>query len=262
MRTPSASLGRGSARARYATIALAIAFLIGVGGCAQEGGDASPSATPTKSATPDEPSASLAPGVRPLRNPDVDPGVPEILDPGTYVLDRFPIDLAFDIPDGDPGWHAGKAAADLAVLLWYTPPEITYGLALWTAENVYADPCDTAAGELQPPIGPSVNELVAALSSSRAFEVSPPIDVTVGDFRGKEIELTAVGPEDACPDAVPWLGAEETGGLEAGETIPVQILDVDGVRVVVRSIEPDERDAAGEAELEQILDSIRIEPAS
>jgi hypothetical protein len=210
--------------------------------------------------TPDQPSVS--PGVRPLRNPDIDPGVPEILDPGTYVLDRFPVDLAFDIAEGDPGWHAGKAAPDLAVLLRYTPPEITYGLAIWTAENVYADPCDTAAGELEPPIGPSVDELVAALSNLPAFEVSPPVEVTVGAFRGKEINLTAVGPEDDCPDAIPWLGAEETGGLEAGETIPVQILDVDGVRVVVRSIEPDRRDAAGEAELDQIVDSLRTGPGS
>jgi hypothetical protein len=88
------------------------------------------------------------------------------------------------------------------------------------------------------------------------------VDVTVGAFRGKEIELTAVGPGDDCPDAIPWLGAEETGGLEAGETIPVQILDVDGVRVVVRSIEPDRRDAAGEAELDQIVDSLRTGPGS
>ena len=261
MRTSNALLGRASAGVTYATIALAVALLIG--GCGQQGGDAPPRATPASSLTRDEPSASLAPGVRPLRNPDIDPGVPEILEPGTYVLDRFPVDLAFDIREDDPpGWHAGKAASDIAILLWYTPPEITYGLALWTAENVYADPCDTAAGELEPPIGPSVDELVAALANLPAFEVGPPVDVTVGAFRGKEIELTAVGPEDECPDAIPWLGAEETGGLEAGETIPVQILDVDGVRVVVRSIEPDQRDAAGEAELDQILDSLRIEPGS
>jgi hypothetical protein len=257
MRTPSALLGRGSARAAYATTGLAVALLIG--GCGLEAGDASPRATPTSSVTTDEPSVSLAPGVRPLRNPDIDPGVPEILDPGTYVLDRFPVDLAFDIPDGDPpGWHAGKAAPDVAVLLWYTPPEITYGFALWTADNVYADPCDPAAGELEPPIGPSVDDLVAALANLPAFEVSPPVDVTVGAFTGQEIELTAVGPEGDCPEAVPWRGGEDTIGLAPGETVRVQILDVDGVRIVMRTVEPDQRDAAIEAELDQILDSLRI----
>jgi hypothetical protein len=261
MRTSSASLGAGSARTRYATIALAVGLL--TVGCGLEGGDASPRATTGPSLTAVEPSASFATGVRPLRNPDIDPGVPEIVEPGTYVLDRFPVELALDIPDGaPPGWHAGKAAPDVAVLLWYTPPEITYGLALWPAENVYADPCDLAAGEAEPPIGPSVDDLVAALSTLPAFDVRPPVDVTVGAFRGKEIELTAVGAEEDCPDAIPWRGAEETGGLGPGEMARLQILDVDGVRIVVRVVEPDQRDAAVEAELDQILDSLRIEPPS
>ena len=259
--TPSALLGRGGPRVAYATIALCVALLIG--GCGREAGDTSPRATPTSSVRTDEPSVSPAPGVRPLRNPDIDPGVPEILDPGTYVLDRFPVDLAFDIPDGDPpGWHAGMAAPDVAVVLWYTPPEITYGFALWTAESVYADPCHPAAGELEPPIGPSVDDLVAALSNLPAFQVNAPVDVTVGAFRGKEIELTAVGPEGDCPGAIPWRGAEETIGLAPGETVRLQILDVDGVRIVMRTVEPVQRDAAVEAELNQILNSIRIEPPS
>lgn len=259
MRTPSASLSLGSARPRYATIALALL----IGGCGQEGADASPKATTNPSLTAVEPSVSLPPGVRPLRNPDIDPGVPEILEPGTYVLDRFPVQLALDIPDGaPPGWHAGKAAPDVAVLLWYTPPEITYGFRLWPAENVYADPCDPAAGEAEPPIGPSVDDLVAALSTLPGFDVSPAVDVTVGAFRGKEIELTAVGPEEDCPDPIPWRGAEEIGGLEPGETVRLQILDVDGVRIVVWVVEPDQRDAAVEAELDQILDSLRVEPPS
>jgi len=263
MRTPTDSPGCGSTRFAHATIALGVALLIG--GCGGGGRDVdgtSPKATPASTVT-DEPTVSPAPGVRPLRNPDIDPGVPEILDPGTYVLDRFPVELTFDIPDGEPpGWHAGKASPEVAVVLWYTPPEITYGFAIWTAENVYADPCDPAAGELEPPIGPSVDDLVAGLSNLSAFEVSAPVDVTVGAFSGKEIEVTAVGPEGDCPEAIPWRGAEETGGLGAGETVRVQILDVNGVRIVTRTVEPDQRDAAVEAELHQILDSIRLEPPS
>ena len=263
MRKRNAWLGRSSSAVTYVIVGLAFALL--TAGCGLEGGDASPRATTGPSPTAVEPSASFATGVRPLRNPDIDPGVPEILEPGTYVLDRFPVELVFDVPDGPPpGWHAGKAAPDVAVLLWYTPPEITYGFALWPVENVYADPCDPAAGEAEPPIGPSVDDLVAALSTLPAFDVSPPVDVAVGAFRGREIELTAVGPAEDCPDAIPWRGAEGTGGLGPGETARLQILDVDGVRIVVRVVEPDQRDAdaAVEAELDGILDSLRLEPRS
>jgi hypothetical protein len=44
-----------------------------------------------------------------------------------------------------------------------------------------------------------------------------------------------------------------------GETFRVQILDVDGVRIVLYTAEPAERDAAAESERQQILDSIRVE---
>jgi hypothetical protein len=191
--------------------------------------------------------------------------VTEILEPGTYVLDRFPVDLAFDIPDGEPpGWHAGQATADTAIVLWYTPPDITYGFAFWNVDNVYADPCNAAAGELEPAIGPSVDDLVAALSSLPGLQASAPVDVTIGAFQGREIELTTLDFE-GCPQITvftsgdPDLAANYVNPLP-GETFRVQILDVDGVRIVLYTHAPAQRDAAVEAELQQILDTIRIEP--
>jgi hypothetical protein len=189
--------------------------------------------------------------------------VPEILEPGTYVLDRFPVHLAFDIPDGEPpGWHAGQATENTAIVLWYTPPDITYLFAFWNVDNVYVDPCDAAAGELEPPIGASVDDLVAALSSLAGLQATAPVDVTVGAFRGKEIELTTLDFGN-CPNVTAFSPGDRTDpGLVNpldGETFRVQILDVDGLRIVLYTAEPAERDAAAEAELQQILDSIRIE---
>jgi hypothetical protein len=233
-------------------------LLLAIGGCAggQDAGGTSQTAVPMASPTTDEPRVSPSPSVRPLR----DQGETAILDPGTYVLDQFPVDLAFDIPDGDPpGWHVGYSRPDVATVLWYTPPEITYAFAFWTGENLYVDPCDPAAGELEPPIGPSVDDLVAALSNQRGFRATDPVDVTVGAFRGKEIELTALELAEDCPEVIPWSGADDTAGLATGETLRVQILDVDGVRIVTHAREPAQPDAAVEAELHQILDSIRIE---
>jgi hypothetical protein len=235
-----------------------LSLLLAIGGCVggQGARDTSPTTVPVPSLTSDESSGVSSPIVRPLR----DQGGTAILDPGTYVLDQFPVDLAFDIPDGDPpGWHVGFSRSDVATVLWYTPPEITFAFAFWTGENLYVDACDPAAGELAPPIGPSVDDLVAALSNQPGFGATDPVDVTVGAFRGKEIELTALRLAEDCPAVVPWTGADDTAGLASGETLRAQILDVDGVRIVTHARAPVQPDAAVEAELQQILDSIRVE---
>ena len=248
-----------------------LALVLAIGGCGQASGTGGPltAAAPSATASPtsDEPSGSPSPIVRPLRNPDIDPGVPEVLEPGTYVLDRFPVDLAFDIPDGSPpGWHAGTASEDFAILMWYTPPEITYVVAFWPVDDVHVDPCDAAAGELEPPVGPSVDALVTALSNLPGFQATDPVDVTVGAFRGKEIVLTALDSGADCPAAIAFSSGDDITDVSAGESLRLQILDVDGVRIVmsparwVNTREPTERNPAAEAELQQILDSIRIEP--
>jgi hypothetical protein len=229
-----------------------LGLLLAIGGCV--GGQGASGTSPTAGSAA---SIASSPTVRPLR----DQGGTAILDPGSYVLDQFPVDLAFDIPDGDPpGWHVGKSTDDAAVVLWYTPPDITYGFSFWNVDNVYADPCDAAAGELEPPIGPSVDDLVAALSSLSDIRATAPVDITVGAFRGKQIELTALESESDCSQLLAWSAGEDNTDLEPGETIRVQVLDVDGVRIVSRPIEPAQPDAAVEAELHRVLDSIRIEP--
>lgn len=249
----------GVSRVAHPTVVICVALLIGgcVGG--QGAGDTAPKGSPTASPTNDEASVAPSPNVRPLR----DQGGTAILDPGSYALDLFPVDLAFDIPDGDPpGWHVGMSNADAAIVLWFTPPDITYGVEFWIADNVYVDPCDAAAGELEPPIGPSVDDLVAALSKQPEFRLSTPVDVTVGAFLGKEIELTALDSGDDCPEVIAFSTADDNVDLAPGDTLRLRLLDVAGFRIVLYTPEPEERDAAVEAERQQILDSLRIEPPS
>ena len=245
-----------------------LAVVLAIGGCGQASDTGQPvsAAAPPAAASPTagEPSAAASPLIRPLRNPDIDPDVPEILEPGTYVIDRFPVDLAFDIPDGSPpGWHAGTASEHSAIMLWYTPPEITYLFAFWNVDAIYVDPCNPTPGKLEPPTGPSVDDLVAALSNLPGLQASAPVDVTVGAFRGREIELTTLDFEN-CPNVTVFSPGDPTDPALVnpldGETFRVRILDVDGVRIVLYTAEPAERDPAAEAELQEILDSIRIEP--
>ena len=247
-----------------------LALVVAIGGCGLTSGSGQPdtAGTPSAHASPigTERTGSPSSIVRPLRNPDMDPGVPEVLEPGTYVLDRFPVDIAFDIPDGSPpGWHAGSASENFAILMWHTPPEITYVVAFWPVDNVQVDPCNAASGELEPPVGRSVDALVTALSNLHGFEATAPIDVHVGAFRGKELALTALDPDEACPNVIAFKSGDDITNVAAGDTLRVQVLDADGVRIVmsqarwVNTREPMARDPIAEAELRQIVDSIRIE---
>ena len=249
-----------------------LALVLAIGGCGQaaEIGQPVTAPLPTASPTSVESRKPSSPIVRPLRNPDIDPGEPEVLEPGTYVLDRFPVDLAFDIPDGSPrGWHAGRSTADAAIVLWNTPPDITYLFSFLSVDNVYVDPCNAAAGELAPPVGPSVDDLVAALSIAPGLEATAPVGITVGAFQGKEIELTALDSGGDCPEVMIMSAGDDDLDLLSGAKLRLQILDVVGVRIVMTSSpwrcpgcpvrDPAVRDAVAEAELRQILDSIRIE---
>ena len=89
------------------------------------------------------------------------------------------------------------------------------------------------------------------------------MDVTVGAFRGKEIELTTLDFGN-CPDVTVFSPGDATDpGLVNpldDEKFRVQVLDVDGVRIVLYRAQAAERDPAAEAELQEIVDSIRIEP--
>jgi hypothetical protein len=236
-------------------VVLSLALLLS--GCAAGPGasETAPSAIPSASLAP---SPSASPAARPLR----DTGSTGILAPGSYVLDSFPVALTFDIPEGDaPGWHVGQSTPGAAIVLWYTPPEITYLFAWWNADNVYVDPCDAAAGRRNPPIGPSVDDLVTALSAQPEFEATPPVDVTVGSFQGKRIELTALNAGGDCPAAIPFSAGASNTDVAPGETLRLDILDVEGVRLVLVVLDdPEQPDAVAEAQLAQILESTRVEP--
>ena len=228
-----------------------------VSGCAAgtSTDDSSPTEIPSPSVSP-SPAASTA--ARPLR----DTGSDLVLTPGTYVVRTFPVDLTFDIPEGDgPGWHVGKATSVAAILIWYTPGEPSWAVGFWIVDNVYVDPCDSAAGELDPPVGPLVEDLVTALSAMPGFEASAPVDVTVGAFEGKQIDLTVLDSGADCAEALLWSAGEDKTDMAPGSTTRVLIVDVDGVRVVINTFF-EHPDAVAEAQLRQILDSIRTDPGS
>ena len=137
-------------------------------------------------------------------------------------------------------------------------------LAVISVANLYVDPCDPTLQLQEPSVGPSVDDLVAALDAVPAWEVSTPVDVTVGGVAGMYVEYVSSAPTGDCAD--PQLWQLNGGGAYPDQPAPTQgdivsiwILDADGERVVITtrssSAVPDFR----LAELDAMIDSIQIE---
>lgn len=196
----------------------------------------SPTATALPTATP-RPSSLAVPFGTPL-------------DPGRYAVDElFPLNLTFEIEES---WNACSESGSEQNLC---RPDA--GISFVIVENVVADPCETDGPGLDPAIGPSVDDLVSAIAGLEGFEATAPIDVTVGGFSGKEFELTAPA-EAACDGFETWMTASRTTGMGLGEFNLVQVIDVDGQRLLIAaSYDPTSSAQADEAR--RILDSVRIE---
>jgi hypothetical protein len=132
-----------------------------------------------------------------------------------------------------------------------------------------------------PPVGPSVDDLAAALADLAPFRVtSPPRDVTAFGYRGKHLELTVpdlpvegegddrrfTGCEEGTLKSwVAFVDAAEEGDAFYGYTGPgyreeFWILDVEGTRLMIQAGRSPGSPSEDLAERRAILDSIRIEP--
>ncbi|HYI66297.1 MAG TPA: hypothetical protein VEW95_05200, partial [Candidatus Limnocylindrales bacterium] len=114
-----------------------------------------------------------------------------------------------------------------------------------------------------PPVGDSVDDLVAALSNLPGFEATEPVDVTLDGFRGKELELRAP-IEPGCVVDQRGLGTWSRGvginGVGLGEVNLLRILNVDGARVMIAGAYQPPATAAEVAEVRAIFDSVRVAP--
>jgi len=182
---------------------------------------------------------------------------PRSLQAGTYttrLIWDLPFELRFTVPDG---WQS----RDVEVIR-----DSTLSVAFHLAGNVYSDPCGGVL--MDPPIGPSVDDLAGALAAMPGFDTTAPTQVSVdGVATGKYLEL-AVRADAGCPNPGLWAdppdshnGAGPVGPPSWGAELPnsrIWILDVDGVRLVVSALSSDTATAADLAELQAVIDSVRI----
>ena len=223
----------------------------GSGGIGGRGATPTPTPTPSPSPTP-----SPTPSLRALVV-----GSAVSLEAGTYVTaDPFLSRVTFTVPAGWFGNLGGPYLADLG----RAGDTAAVGFSIF--DKVYADPCHFDRGLLNPAPGPAVDDLATALASLPSLNATVPTDVTIGGYHGKQLTLTAPASVTGCTLAPGgtfrvWelpLGA--TGDITPGGRDRVWILDVDGQRLVIDAPEKPGQTAQANAEVQGILDSIRIAP--
>jgi hypothetical protein len=119
------------------------------------------------------------------------------LEPGAWsVADSFPFRASFDVPDG---WQGTAHGGSYTGLFRDGDSQSEPFLAFAVVGNVYVDPCHYRdAGLLIPSVGPSVDDLTAALVAMEGGNVSAPIDVIVGGYPGKQLTITAPESFEQC----------------------------------------------------------------
>jgi hypothetical protein len=198
------------------------------------------------------------------------------LDPGTYFIDpdldpsNTPLRVTYEVPS--EGWNQWTGAVK-----WDDVAKRLDAVGITTVTNLVREGCQDHS-YADPPVGPSVDDLASGLTELAPFEVtSAPKDVTVDGYSGKHLELTV--PKDmpmghegflGCTggNLASWVGAfdavHDTGGAFGGYTHPGDreefwILDVEGTRLVIAAERAQGSPSRDLAELQDILDSIRIE---
>ncbi len=240
-------------RVLFTALALALA------GC----GGTSPSRSP-----------SLLPSATPMPSPTPSPSPIELpagdVPAGTYVARPFlapndGVSFTFTLPDG---WSAGdegppgRAPFGVAPTTGFQGPTgMSFGFL--TVTGLEGDPCNWPAGP-DVEVGHTVEDLATALAAHDSYDTSNPTDVTLGGFAGKRIDVELPAGLDlaSCHDGQFWIWTGDGQAIYAQGPegrFHLWILDVQGQRVLVMTHDFPGTPAADRAELQEIVDSIRIE---
>ena len=229
--------------------------------------------SPTPSPTP-SPIASPSPSPSPASFPDGP------LSAGSYAVQPFvgwegvcagqvgctesgtnddSIRITFTLPDG---W-SGFGGAVIRTVEGYSPPG---GASLFFMRGawLYSKLCGGPGPDI--PTGTTVDEFVTALVKHPDLDVTRPVPVSLGGYSGQYLELTApaniaTNPDNPAPGECAGYFVWEPGIYAQGpnQTWHIWVLDVGGVRVVVRSDTFPGTTAAVKAQLTAIVASIQIE---
>ena len=197
-------------------------------------------------------------------NPTVPPIPPDgvSLAPGRYAISVPDSDVRAVVTVED-GWTSGGSFI-------MNPPGFNKQVSFWTVANVYTDVCSdaddglpTASDLPTPAVGPTVEDLVAALDAQVNTDMSTPVDVNVGGYDGKRLTMRLSDRVARCTAnfGPMWVDAESQPQrrLEPGDIDTLWIIDVAGRRVVIVTNTDPEENIEAAASIDAVLDSIEFE---
>lgn len=208
---------------------------------------------------------------------------------GTYQLDPdvSAVPAAIDVPRGWFEWDLGSGTAGVLV---DSGSDVLngsgWGILFSSFGRIRADPCDPAAGFVEPPVGhasvDTAAEVVQAMQHWPGFQVSTPQPITIGGYHGLLVEVTSSKTDISCPTAEAWEAASgiaiDAYPMAAQPTLrpgQFRILEIAGRLLIIRTTDfPQEspfedsqgiaanptRHAADQPALRAILDSLRFAP--
>jgi hypothetical protein len=181
--------------------------------------------------------------------------------PTSYLItNEEGVRVTLALPDGwvRGGWLVNNAGD--------TRTELT-AIQIWAVGDTYTDPCRWAETMLDPPLGPTVDDLAIALENQLTREATSS-DVTLDGYSGKLVQMTV--PADTafadCDGGQFRSWGAPSGPDDArfhqgpGQQDDVYILDVDGFRLVIDVLSYPGSPAEDLEKLQQMLDTIQIEP--
>lgn len=103
--------------------------------------------------------------------------------------------------------------------------------------NLAANPLSHAEGNLDPPVGPTVDDLVQAIVTHPGWTASESTDITIDGRAGQLVSITIPLDAELPADDTFYLSTDPTeGGIwgwAPGQTFDWYIVDVDGQRLII-----------------------------
>jgi len=264
---------------RYGAVVAAL-VIIGVGAFSLVGNGPTIDGKPTPS-----PSAAVSapPTTAPTAAPTAAREPTGLLQAGTYTAHPLPtpadsITVTFTVP---AGWDAiaDPGSGGLGLVLGPNGSPGNQGpggmaIQFLDVTTLNDDPCKWAKAGGDVPVGPGVDDLIEALGAQTVYEVSEPIDVTIGGFAGRRVEIVSpaalfegqTGSAPSCDDGAYRYWSTSVNGADAiyvqgpANRWQTNVLDVGGTRLVIVVADFPGTLAADRAEMDAIIASLVIEP--